>query len=95
MGDTIKAVKQLKNNKTRDPYGIYNETFKDCAEENDIMRALTKLYNGVKDKIHVPEFLTHGNITSIYKNKGSRTNLENDRGIFILPTTKKILDTLL
>ena len=35
------------------------------------------------------------NITSIFKNKGSRSDLENDRGIFILPVMKKILDKLI
>ena len=36
--------------------------------------------------------MTYSNITSIYKNKGSRLSLENDRGIFIQTTLKKILD---
>ena len=35
------------------------------------------------------------NITSIYKNKGSRLSLDNDRGIFVQTTLRKILDQLI
>ena len=35
------------------------------------------------------------NVTSIYKNKGSRLLLENDRGIFIQTVLKKILDKMI
>ena len=89
INNVIKAVKDLKSNKTRDPFGIYNETFKDCAEEGDLMRALEKLVNGIKTWQYLPKHMSYGNITSIYKNKGSRRNLENDRGIFILNISKK------
>ena len=34
-------------------------------------------------------------LVSIYKNKGSRFDMNNDRGIFILTVFKKILDKLL
>ena len=103
------AICSLKNNKTRDPHGWLNETFKDCAQinpyntknspgaddENDLVMAMYFMMNGIKQNMHVPEFMKLGNITSIYKNKGSRQNLENDRGIFILPVLKKILDKLI
>ena len=96
LDSVIKAVKSLKNNKTRDPHGIYNETLKDCAEENnDLMNSLVKLFNGIKYEMYIPEYLSVANITSLYKNKGERCNLENDRGIFILSTVKKALDKLL
>ena len=32
------------------------------------------------------------NITTVYNNKGSRFDMENERGIFILTVLKKILD---
>ena len=35
------------------------------------------------------------NITTIFKNKGSRFDMDNDRGIFILTVLKKILDNLI
>ena len=39
--------------------------------------------------------MSYNNITSIYKKKGSRLLLENDRGIFIQNIFKKILDKLI
>ena len=39
--------------------------------------------------------MTLSNITSLYKNKGSRFDLNNDRGIFILAVLKKILDKMI
>ena len=44
---------------------------------------------------HIPRFMILQNITSIFKNKGSRFELENDRGIFILTVFKKVLDKLI
>ena len=42
----------------------------------------------------LPIFMSLSNITTIFK-KGSRFNLNNDRGIFILTVLKKILDKLI
>ena len=41
-----------------------------------------------------PEFLQLADITSLYKNKGERSNLDNDRGVFNLVTIRNILDKL-
>ena len=43
----------------------------------------------------IPMFMTLSNITTIYKNKGSRMDMNNDRGIFILTVMKKMLDKLI
>ena len=40
--------------------------------------------NGIKANQYVPEFMNLADISSIFKNKGSRMDLKNDRGIFIL-----------
>ena len=53
------------------------------------------MLNGVKVEHIIPTFMTYQNITTIYKNKGSRSDLNNDRGIFILTVMKKMLDNLL
>ena len=50
--------------------------------------------NGIKFNMFIPENLQLANITSIFKNKGSRLNLDNDRGIFVLTIFRKILDKL-
>ena len=81
----------LKNNKARDPHGIINELFKEGLIGIDLKVALLLMFNGMKEDQTIPPFLTYGNITSIHKNKGSRLNLNNERGIFILSVMKKML----
>ena len=89
------VLKNLKNNKTMDPHGMINEIFKEGCIGLDMKHALLSLFNGIKSNMFMPMFMTLSNITTIYKNKGSRLDLENDRGIFIITTLKKILDKLL
>ena len=50
--------------------------------------------NGIKQHFIIPDYFTLSNITSIYKNKGSKSDLNNDRGIFIISVFKKVLDKL-
>ena len=51
--------------------------------------------DGIKQTFKFPEFMELTNISTIYKNKGSRYDLENDRGIFILSVLRKLLDKLI
>ena len=77
-----KTLSNLKNNKSVDPNGMVNEVFKTGTIGSDL-----KL--GCKEAQKLPKYMTYSNITSIYKNKGSRLSLENDRGIFIQTTLKQ------
>ena len=43
----------------------------------------------------MPTFMQLSNITTLYKNKGSRFDMDNDRGIFILTVFRKIFDRLI
>ena len=90
-----KALKSLKNNKTVDPNGMINEIFKENCLGKDLEDALLNLFNGIREHFFIPEFVVRENIVTIYKNKGSRLDLDNDRGIFILTALKKILDKLI
>ena len=85
----------MKNNKTRDPNGFINELFKPPIIGKDLQLALLDLVNGIKREMHLPEVLQLANITTIYKKKGSRFDLENDRGIFTLSIFRKIIDRLI
>ena len=89
------AVKSLKNNKTPDPHGMINEIFKAGCAGSDLQESLLILYNGMKESQFIPSFITLENITTFYKNKGSRFDMENYRGIFNLTVLKKILDKLI
>ena len=56
--------------------------------------ATLSLMNTVKTQLVVPYNMQLCNITTIYKSKGSRLDMSSDRGIFILPVLRKILDKL-
>ena len=89
------VIRSLKNNISRDPNGMVNEVFKHGFMGTDLKEALLNLFNGIKSNMFIPMFMTLSNITTIYKNKGSRMDMNNDRGIFILTVMKKMLDKLI
>ena len=88
------VLKSLKNNKSRDPNGLINEIFKSGVMGTEMKLALLQLFNQIKRYQLVPTSFKYANITSLYKNKGSRQLLDNDRGIFIVSTVRMILDSL-
>jgi hypothetical protein len=88
------VLKKLKNNKTRDPQGLINEIFKPGVIGMDLKLAILNLFNGIKVELYFPQFLQFANITTIYKKKGSRQDLNNDRGIFVVSVLRMILDSL-
>ena len=94
--EIIKVLSSLKNNKARDPMGLINELFKKGVAGPDLVNAVKLLMNRLKEEkaVGVP-LLYQANISTIYKNKGSRLDLENDRGIFNLGVFRYILEKLI
>ena len=90
-----RVIKSLKNNQTRDPLGMLNELFKPGVIGRDLKLAVLQLMNGCKLEMVVPTLLQLSNITTMYKNKGSRFDINNERGIFILSVLRKIFDKLI
>jgi hypothetical protein len=95
MEDLVIVLKQLKNNKSRDPLGFANELFKPENAGYDLNNAVLKMMNIIKQQQIFPEPLGYCNITSIYKNKGSRKEFDNYRGIFRVTILRSILDKLI
>ena len=62
---------------------------------SDLEGAILQLVNGIKAEFFIPYNLQLSNITTIYKKKGSKHDLENDRGIFGLSVFRKIIDKLI
>ena len=89
------VLKKLKSNKSRDPLGMLNEIFRPGVIGEDLKSALLLLVNEAKSDNFVPHFMRLANITSIFKKKGSKKSLENDRGIFVLTVMRMIMDRLL
>ena len=89
------VLKQLKNNKSRDPLGFANELFKPQNAGEDLKIATLTLMNQIKTTQTIPEVLKQCNISSLYKNKGSRKDVSNYRGIFRVTILRSILDKLI
>ena len=71
------------------------EIFKDDVAGKDFRVAILDLVNMILETFYIPDELMKADIISIWKKKGSRLDLSNDRGIFILSIFRKILDKLL
>ena len=47
---------------------------------------LLKLFNKIKSENHIPDFMRKADVATIYKGKGEKRDLENDKGIFLVTT---------
>ena len=89
------VLKYLKKNKSRDPFGYANDIFHIDVAGDNLKEAILILMNRIKKEQKYPKALEDCDISSIYKNKGTRNNFENYRGIFRVPILRAILDRLI
>ena len=90
-----KVCKSLKNRKARDELGFIYELFKPSHAGKDVYLSLTKMFNSIKEELKIPDYFKKMSITSFYKNKGSRSSLENDRGVFSVVKLRSVLEKLI
>ena len=74
---------------------MINEIFKEESAGINLKLALWELFNGIKSSQSIPDYMNLSNITTIFKQRGSRLSLDSERGIFILTSLKRILDKLI
>ena len=72
MQDLEKVLKSIKNNKSRDPLGMINEVFKAGCAGADLKISLLELLNGIKENQIIPEYMDLSNITTTFKQNGSK-----------------------
>ena len=89
------CLKKLKNGKCRDPDGLIREIFKEEVIGDDLKKSLLKMLNKIKKTGKFPSFMKIVNISAIYKGKGDVTDLESDRGIFLVTILRTILMKLI
>ena len=94
IDDLIEILSSLKNGKSRDPHGLVNEIFKPGVSGIDFQRSFLEMGNKIRDQIYIPEFMEYSDIVSIYKGKGEKMDLSNDRGIFIVNIFRSIITKL-
>ena len=95
LKDLEKAFSNLKRNKARDPEGLCNELFKPNVAGTDLMKSMLIMFNKMKEKSFIPEFMRLKNITTIYKGSGEMNNLANSRGIIVGSVFNTILSALI
>ena len=57
----------------------------------DLQKSLLVMFNRIKIEFTIPELMQLANIVSIYKGKGAKNDLQNDRGIFIMNIFRSIM----
>ena len=95
IDDLNLAIKDLDNGKARDALGHANELFKQEVAGTDLLLGTLKFMNHIKKEHRLPESLQACNITLLYKNKGSRKDLMQYRGVFRVTVLRSILDRLM
>ena len=84
MEDLEDALKTLKNGKCRDPEGLIREIFKEDVIGKDLQRSMLVMFNKIKETGIFPSFMRIADICAIYKGRGEMTDLDSDRGIFLV-----------
>ena len=92
--EPMKVLKILKCNKATDPVGLVYELFKPGVAGSDLLQSVLVLCNKIKESCQIPKFLELTNISSLYKQRGSKSYMNNDRGVFNGVTVRSILDKL-
>ena len=80
LSDLDKVLKSLTNNKARDAHGHAYELFKYGGRY--LKLSLLRMCNLTKRMQLYPDIFQPSNISSIYKLKGRKDDLSNDRGVF-------------
>ena len=87
------ALKKSKNGKARDEHGFIYELFKYGG--NSLKVSLLQLFNLVKKTQTYPSILSPANISTFWKKKGDKSDLENDRGVFNVTKIRSIMDRMI
>ena len=89
------AIKTLKKGKARDPNGWVNDIFMNGNAGRNLKKSMLIMFNKIKSENCVPNFIKKAEIATIYKGKGEKCSLENDRGIFIVTVFRNLLMKLI
>ena len=95
MDDLDQVLRHLKERKATDPTGLVNELFTINNIGEDLKNSILILMNKIKENFQDPKFISMANITSLWKRKGAKDDIDNERGIFILNVLRMIKDRLI
>ena len=95
MDDLELILKHLKLGKARDPNGWVNDLFRSDVAGKYLKMSMLKLLNKMKFENYITDFIDLADVATIYKGKGEKCDLENDRGIFLVTIFRSILMRLM
>ena len=72
-----------------------NEIFKEGVAGRDLKCSMLIFFNRMKTENKIPQFFRKADVATIYKGKGEKCNLTNDRGIFIVTIFRSLLMRLI
>ena len=93
MEELLVAISKLKKGKSPGPDELPAEIF--IYAGKGLLEELLKLFNKIKETKVIPDQWNLVHITTIYKNKGSKKELVNYRGIFLTIVVKMIFENLI
>ena len=95
MEDLEFVLSYLRQGKARDPNGWTNELFSKDVAGTQLKISMLSLFNKIKFEKYIPDFIRNADVATIYKGKGEKCDLENDRGIFLVTEFRSILMRLI
>ena len=95
MKELEKVLNSLKEGKSSDPRGLVNDLFRLENIGDDLKNSLMVLLSKIKNQLKQPQFVNEVDIISLFKGKGSKHLLSNERGIFILNLVRTLKDKLI
>ena len=95
MKQLQKVIKSLKKRKAKDLLNLVNDIFMPEVVGCDLQLFLLKIANKVKQEQKFPELLKHTYVTSVYKGKGKKADIDNQRGLFSLVTIRTVIDKII
>ena len=93
MDEMEKAMREMKDRTSPDYFGIHTEIITKAGI--GVTGPLLDMFNTIKARKVIPEEWRRVLITMIYKNKGSRHDLEKYRGIFLTVVVSKLFEKML
>lgn len=85
-----KIINTLKRKKAQDSMGWKNEMIMDGGEE--MVKSITIMFNRLSKENKTPRQWENMEIKSIFKNKGSKMDVKNRRGIFLTSVLSKLYE---
>ena len=88
-----KQIQKLKSKKAPDREGWTNEMLKKGGKEME--QSIISMFTRIHNELEIPQQWDTMKIKSLYKNKGSRSDMKNRRGLFLTSIISKLFEKVM